>query len=261
MTNFFGLARTLLGSIVCASLLGACGNGNNDDLDDRTGLAAPRARFVHAATGGPAVTLYRNGNPEKDAGNVDYKFASQYYDVSTGQNNFALRAGTNGIELGTINVNATRGHKYTVVALLTSSVVDLITVDDPYNKSLVNDNARVRVINAAVNAQNIDIYLTPSGVNFNAVVPTMSSVGYKGVNPPTGANSIEVEAGAYQLRVTAAGSKTAIFSSVVALAKNVDWLVVLIPDKVSSILDPNNIRALVVRSDDTSDATDELTTN
>lgn len=135
MSHLLERSGRLLGSIICAGLLAACGNGNNDDLDDRLGAAEPRARFVHAATGGPAVTLYRDGNPEKDASNVD-----------------------------------------------------LLTVDDPYNKSLVNDNARVRVINAAVNAPGIDVYLTPTGVDFNVVAPTMSSIGYKGVNPPTGAN-------------------------------------------------------------------------
>lgn len=240
-------------------LLSACGNGRNDDLDDRLGVAVPRARIVHAATGAPAVTLYRNESKEKDATNIDYKFASQYYDVSSGFNAFSLRAASNDIELSKVSLNASRGHKYTVVTLLSSSLLELVTIDDPYNKSLVSDNARIRVMNAAVNTQNIDVYLTATAIDLNVAAPIFSAITYKNANPPTGANSIDFEAGNYVLRVTASGSKSPIFTSTISLAKNVDWLILAIPDKISSALSPNDVRVLLVRSDDTSDATDEIT--
>lgn len=253
--------KALLSALVLAPLLAACGNGNNDDFDDRVGVAAPRVRFVHVATGGPAVTLHRNENREKDATNIEYKFATQYYDVGTGFNAFSLRTASNDTEISKASLNASRGHKYTVLALLSSSLLELATIDDPYNKSLVSDNARIRFLNTAVNAQNVDVYLTAGTTDLNSVTPILSGISYKAANPPSGANSIDLEAGTYQIRVTAAGTKSPIFSSIVTLAKNVDWLLIALPEKPSSILIPNDIRVLLVRSDDTPDATDEMVTN
>ena len=245
----------LLLSIATTSLLVAC--GGDDSFDDRTGLADPRARFVHAVPGGPAVTLQRNGMPETAATNVDYKFGSQYYDVATQVSQFSLRDATSGNQIATASVDTQRGHKYTLVALPTLTGVELQVIDDPFNKSVTSNDARLRVINAAPNAQTFDVYLTAPNANLATTAPSMSGVAYKQVSPASGADSAEVDGGGYQLRVTPQGSKTVIFNRMVTLPDNGDWLLVVLPDDAAPAT-PNAIRVLLVRADDTADATDEL---
>jgi hypothetical protein len=255
MINLSKGLRAILLSIVSASLLGAC--GGDDNFDDRTGLADPKARFVHAFPGGPAVSLQRNGVTEPAATNVDYKYGSQYYDIGTASTEFSLRvAATNG-EVATAGFNPSRGHKYTLVALPALSGAELLVIDDPYNKSLASDDARLRVLNAALNAQTFDVYVTAPGADLSTATPRFTGVAYKHIAPDSGADSLEVEADTYRLRIAPAGSKTVIFDGTVFVPKNGDWLLVVLPDDASP-LTTNAVRVLLVRSDDTNDATDEL---
>ncbi|HMN81033.1 MAG TPA: DUF4397 domain-containing protein [Burkholderiaceae bacterium] len=243
--------RMLLGIGLATALLSACGGGSSDNFDDRINAAAPVARLVHAASGAPAVTLFRNGTAEPSASNVEYRSGTPYYEVPTGNAAFSLRTASGGSEVATATIDAGRGHKYTLIAMLTSSGVDLTPIDDPYNKSLTSDNARVRVVNASVNAQNVDIYLTAPSVDLNTVNPTVPAVGYRQVRPATGENSVELEGGTYWLRITAQGSKTTIYTRQVEVPRNADWLLVTIPDPGVSVLNPGNIRVLQVGPDST----------
>lgn len=256
MTSISKSLRLLALTAASAALLAACGGGSDDDsLDDRADLADPKIRFVHAVPGGPNVTLQRNGSNESGVTNVAYKFASQYYDVGTENYSFTLRTAAGGVQVAAATVDARRGNKYTLLALPTTSGVELQEVRDPYNKSLTNKDARVRVVNAAVNAQVFDVYLTPVGVDFAGTAPLLPSIGYKQVKPATGNDSVNVTPGAYKLRLTPAGSKTPFFTATVSAPENGDWLLVALPEDGAAA---NAVRLLLVRADDTADATDEI---
>lgn len=250
--------RAILLSLASASLLAACGGSDDDNFDDRTGLADPSVRFVHAVPGGPAVTLQRNGAPQAGATNVDYQYAGQYKDVRTEVQNFSLRAASSNAELATASEDVERGHKYTVVALPAASGAELLIIDDPYNKSLTSDNARLRVLNAASNANAFDVYLTPRGADLLTAIPKLTGVAFKQAAPDSDNNGLEVEGGAYQLRITSVGTKTVIFNTEVTVPKNGDWLLVVLPSDAAPAT-PNAVQVLLVRSDDSSDATDDLT--
>ena len=84
--------------------------------------------------------------------------------------------------------------------------------------------------------------------------PTFAAVGYQQSAPASGSDSIELEGGAYSLRITTGGTKNVIFTSPVNLAKNADWLLSSVPGSVT----PGDIRVLVVQSDEGAAAT-ELT--
>jgi hypothetical protein len=254
-TSSKGLRAFLL-CLSSASLLAACG-GNDDNIDDRIGLANPKVRFVHAVPGAPAVTLQRQGQEETGATDVGYKHANQYQEVNTEVQNLSLRlAGTN-TEVATARVGADRGHKYTVVALPGTNGVELKVIDDPYNKRITTDDARVRVLNAAANAPALDVYVTDRGANLMNVGPRMSAVAFKQPSPESGADSLEISGGAYQLRITEAGTKTVIFNSDITLPSDADWLLVVLPADATPMT-PNAVQVLLVRSDDSNDATDEL---
>jgi Domain of unknown function (DUF4397) len=248
--------RLLLLGVASIGFLAACGGSDDDSFDDRADIADPKVRFVHAVPSGPNLTLQRNGVPESGATDVGYKYASQYYDVSTEDYTFSLRTASGDVELDSLQFNADRGNKFTLVALPTDSGAELLAIRDPYNKSVTSNDARLRVLNAAVNAQSFDVYLTQVDADIAAATPQLGEISYKEVQPESGDDSIEVEQGSYRLRLTPAGSKTVIFNATVSVPEDADWLLVVLPEDAT----PNNVRVLLVRSDDSDDATDEIVT-
>lgn len=247
----------LLVAVVPALFLAACGGGDDDDLDDRLDLADPKVRVLHAVPLAPDVSLFRNDVVVGGATDLSYKDATNYINVSTATQKWDVRTtGTPALTVGSVTFDARRGNKYTLVAVPDAgSVTELVLIDDPYNKSIASDNARVRVFNAAFNAASLDIYLTAPGADLATTTPNFAAVGYKAALPVSGSDSVQIEGGSYQLRMTTAGTKTVIFDAPVNLAKNADWLVVPVPGSVT----PNDTKVLVVQSDSGVPAT-ELST-
>ncbi len=255
----FRALRLITAAVATLALVAACGSSDDDSADDRADTADPKVRFVHAVPGGPAVTLQRNGVAESGVTNVDYKFANQYYDVATQSYTFSLRTATGNVEVASNVLQAKRGDKYTLLAVPSAEGVELLSVEDPYNKSLTSNDARLRVVNASVNAQPFDVYVTAPNADLSAAVPQITNVGYKMTAPTSGADSLEIDGGTYVLRLTPSGSKTAFFTASVTLPDNGDWLLVTLPDDATPLA-ANAVRVLRVKSDDSDDATDEILT-
>ena len=210
--------RQLLALALLPAMLAACG-GSDDSLDDRADIADPKVRLVHAIPGGPAVSLYRDNQAQgADVTNMGYKGASNYFDTSRGTYTWDVRTtGTPQVTVGSQRFETHQGNKYTLIAVPDAgSLTEVQLIADPYNKSLTSDDARVRVFNAAFNTPSVDVYITAPGVNLANLAPTLPAVGFKQAAPVSGADSIDVEGGAYVLRLTAAGSKTVLFTAPVA---------------------------------------------
>jgi len=237
------------------ALLAACGGGD-DDLDDRLDIADPKVRFVHAIPAGPDVTLFRGANAQSDATDVPYLFASKYFDVDSGDATWSVKTSTGSLDVGSVTFDAKRGNKYSLLAVPSSSVTEMVLIDDPYNKGLTADNARVRVFNASFNAGSIDVYLNAPGTDLAGVSPTFPAVAYKAASPASGSDSVDLPGGTYQMRITNAGTKNVIFNAPVTLNVNADWLVLSLPASAT----PDDVKALVVQSDDDTPAATELTT-
>ena len=238
----------LLLALAPVLMIAACGGGD-DSLDDRLGLADPKVRMVHAVPLAPNVSLFRNAQAQAaDVTNLAYKGASKYFDVETGTAQWdVLTATTPALPVGGVSFDAQRGKKFTLMAVPNAgTVTEVALIVDPYNKGIVSDNARVRVFNASVNAQAVDVYLTPTTTDIATVPPTFGAVGYKQAVPSSGADSLEVEGGDYRLRYTTSGTKTVIFNASVTLAKNADWLLTSVPGSLT----PNDVKVLVIKSDE-----------
>jgi hypothetical protein len=242
--------RTLLALAIAPSLIvAAC--GGSDGIDDRLGAADPQVRLVHAVPAAPAVSLFRDDQPAPANSNVTgvtYKGASIYFDVSANSHKFEVKTDTTPtVSVGSATFDAHRGNKYTLVALPdTGSLTTLVTLDDPFDRSVVSDNARVRAFGGALNTAPVDVYLTLATVaDISAVAPNLPGVGYKQSSPASGADSQEFEAGAYVLRLTAAGTKTVLFRAPITLGKSADLLLVSVPASATA----NDMHVLVVRSD------------
>jgi Domain of unknown function (DUF4397) len=228
---------------VCTPILAlsACGGG---DTQDRLDIANPALRFVHASPIAPNVTLYRDTVAQAQATDVPYKSASNYYDIDMGTTDWSVKTTVASLTVGTVSVAPVRGNKYTLVALPAStadSSVYLIT--DPYNKSLSSDSTRLRIMNASFNANNIDLYMNPVGADITpaTVLPTIASTAYKTSGPASGADSVDIPGGTYQLTVTIAGTKTVLFKGQLGFDKNKDILLLTVPDSVL----PGAIKTLV----------------
>ena len=226
----------LLLACVPVLIVAACGGGGDDNLDDRVDVADPKVRLVHAVPLAPNISLFRNDVAQaSDVTNMPYKGASNYFDVSEADATWAIKTTTGNVTVGTAAFAATRGNKYTLVAIpAANSAIELINIRDPYNKSLTSDKGRIRVLNAAANQSDIDVYLTEPNADIAALSPNFPSVDYRASSPATGNDSIEVTADnhVYWLVITAVGSKIPVFRAAVTVNDNADWLVTVLPDTV-----------------------------
>lgn len=233
--------------LACAPLMlvAACGGGD-DSADDRLSLADPKVRFVHAIEGGPAVGLYRNGGTIGGVDNVNYRFASNYFDVSSTAADYSVRTTGTNTQISTVNLNPHQGDKYTFVAYAgAGGVPGTLLIEDPYNKSLTSNDARVRVVNGSNNTPNVDVYLTAPTTDINTVSPNFANVALGSAVPGTGADSHEFGANNYQLRITTAGTKSVVFNAPLNLSQNADLLLVTVP----SGLVAGQIKVLAVTAD------------
>lgn len=245
--------------LACAPivLLTACGGGGDDNLDDRADIADPKVRLVHAVPLAPNVALYRDNVLQADAANLPYKGASKYFDVSTSTATWSVRTTTGDVAVGQQNFETTRGNKFTLVAVPDSGTgTELLLIRDPYNKSLTSDRARIRVLNAAFNAPDVDVYVTEPNADLSAVAPNFASVDYKAAEPKSGSDSNEFSGGnhAYALTITAAGSKVPVFRAPVTSPDNGDWIVTLLPGS----LVPLNLKVLLVKANDAASTSEEV---
>ena len=254
MTPVSKFIRFVAMAAMSAPLLMACGGDDDDDFDDRADIADPKVRFVHAVPAGPAVTLRRNGVDEPNATGVDYREGSQYYDVGTENYTFTLVTSDANLELDTASFGTDRGNRYTLVALPTSSGVELVSIRDPYNKSLTSDDTRLRVLHAVPGAAAVDVYLTAPNADIAAAAPALGAVAYAQAAPATGNDSVEIEGGTYQVRLTESGSKEAFYSATIEVPQNGDWLLIALPDVTAE----GGVQLLRVRADDSADPTDEI---
>ncbi|WP_025598814.1 DUF4397 domain-containing protein [Burkholderia sp. WSM2230] len=255
------LIRTMAAMIAVASVLSACGGGS-DDVGKELGVTNPEIHFVHAIPSGPAVDFLVNGSAPSGQTNVSYKGVTNFTNINTGSTNVAYAATGTTTALASGNFpNVAKGHEYTVLALPGTAAPDIGLIDDPFDKGLLSNSARVRGFNASGNAPNLDLYLMQaSNTSISSVSPTMAGVAFKNAVPASGQDSIYVSGGQYVLIATAAGSKTPIYQSQsFTLSNNADWLITSVPiGGALSQLAAGQIHLLIVQNGNTSTPSVEL---
>jgi hypothetical protein len=246
------LLYKLLLAAAPVALIAACGGGD-DSIDDRIDVADPKVRLVHAVPLAPNVSLFRNDQPAAtEATNLPYLGATNYFDVESGNATWTVRTTAGNATVGAQTFDASRGNKFTLVAVpAASSLTEVIAIRDPFNRNLGDDDAFVRVLNAAFNAPDVDVYVTAPGADIATATPNFSSIDYRAVEPASGSDSREFPGNnPYQIRVTPAGSKTVVFSTTVTIGNRADWLLTIVPDGITA----NNIKVVRVVTDSSSPA-------
>ena len=218
------LKLALLAGIALA--LTACG-GN--DVAQALNLGAPQARFVNAVPNSPTLALYRKGELQGDAGTQGYEGASKYFDTVNVTSTWDVRDAAAGTELGTTSMRAENATRYTIVGLPGSGTMyNLLQISDPYGNA-VSSHARVRIVKGDSVAGTMDVYITAPGVDISGATPTMAAVAGQTPSPASGVDSYSLASGIYQVRLTAAGTKTVFFSGALDLGDHDDVLLVTLP--------------------------------
>lgn len=181
-------------------------------------------RVVHAASDAPAVDILANGNLTFEG--LKFRNFTEYTPVPPGTYTFAINvSGTNTTAYTSHPATLEGGRAYTFYALgkvSNGSLFVMGTGDDVSQPG--NGFARIRVVHGASTAPAVDIYATTPYAPISSSSPALSSVPFALAGP-----SLTVPAGAYQGRVTVAGTKTvAIDSGRLVLASNTARTVVAI---------------------------------
>lgn len=251
--------RTIAAFIGAAALLSACGGGGSD-VGKELGLQNPEIHFIHAIPGGPTVDFLVNGSPLQTG--IAYKTVTNFANINTGATTvaYANTGTTTALATGSFP-DVAKGHEYTVLAVPGLTAPDIGLIDDPFDKGLLSNSARVRSFNASANSQNLDIYIVAPGTDISTVSPTFAGVAFKNAVPASGQDSVYLNGGTYQAVATVAGTKTPIFQSAsFSLNNNADWLITSVPTAGTlSQLAPNQIDLLVAQGGNTSQPSQLLT--
>ena len=123
----------------------------------------------------------------------------------------------------TDSIETTGGNRYEIFVAGSYPDIDYWVTETPLEYAEADTQARLTVVNASTTMPSMDIHLTA----VDAPIDTASLIATLGANASD--NSIRVDEGEYQMKVTAAGSSTVIYTSpVLSFAPNMDLSLVAI---------------------------------
>jgi hypothetical protein len=184
--------RRLLGLVAALPLawLTACGGGGDDGND-------ANIRLINASPGYESLDLYLDD--EKEASAVAFGSGSGYASVSNGEVERALTAAGSTTELLNQTGSLDSGERYSLVAYGWEGAIKtaIITEDEEEADS---DKTKVSAYNLAIDAGDLDVYLTEEDDSLDASTPIAA-----GVDAGASSGFSSISSGTYRLRVTGAG--------------------------------------------------------
>lgn len=182
--------RHLLGLVAALPLawLSACGGG--DDGNDAT------VRLINASPGYESLDLYVADVQEVT--DVQFGHGSEYTGVKNGEVSNVLSASGSGTELLSKMITLGSGKKYTVVAYGWEGALKSVYFTDDEDAADA-DKTKVRVFNGAVDAGDVDVYLTEGDTPLESSDPIAATV-KAGITSPISTHA----SGTFKLSVTGA---------------------------------------------------------
>jgi Domain of unknown function (DUF4397) len=190
-------------SCLLALTLAACGHtGGGGNTNIRVVNAVPDAAAIKVTVGDTT------GSYTTVTNNLPFQGLTQYVGVGSGSQEFKVSANggaTNAID-STLGINSGTNYTYVVYNQVASATAALVS--DSGISTPVSGTFGIRVINVAVGIGAVDLYLTPAGTDLNSTSPTIT-------NSPVGSVSAiySPNAGTFELRITAAGTKSLIYDT------------------------------------------------
>jgi len=184
--------RHLLGLVAALPMawLAACGGG--DKGNDAT------VRLVNASPGYASLDLYVEDT--KEVSGVAFGTGSEYTGVTHGEVSNVLTATDSSTELLDKSVTLGSGKKYTIVAYGWEGALKSVYITDDVDAADTN-KTKVSVFNGAVDAGDVDVYLTEGDTPLASSDPIASAV-KAGITSPVSTNA----SGTFKLSVTGAGN-------------------------------------------------------
>ncbi len=184
------------GVVVCVASLAAlgligCGDNNNDEA---------RVRVFHASPDAPNVdVLVDQGRVLED---VPYTAASDFLPVEAGTRHIAVNITGTDTTVIDARLDLVDDVDYLVVAAgKAAEIAPIVATCD--RSAPAQDSARVRVLHSAASAPEVDVYVTAPGESIDAAQPVLSAVPFRAIS-----DYLTIPGGAYDVRVTIAGTKT-----------------------------------------------------
>ncbi len=204
--------------VLLASFLSLWGCNSSSDSH------APQLRAVHLSPDAPAVDVNIEGQTVLE--DVSYRQASDFLSLNSGSNNVKVLVANTSTAVIDATLDLQEDMKYTVIALNTVANIEPLVVADDINKP-ASGNSALRVVHGAPSAPAVDIYVSAPDDDFSGLTPTLEDVPFKAVS-----DELEVPAGDYRVRVTAANSSDVIYDSgTLSLASGVEYIAIAAEDE------------------------------
>jgi len=196
MNHFFHRRLLCLLAVLLAALLHtACGGSSDDD-----GGGTSQVRLVNATTDYASLDLYADDAPgSKDTASFT---AGNYVPLASGTRALALRRSGSATTVSTSSRPLSAGAYQTLVAYGTENALRTAYMTDG-EAAPGGGKAKLRVLNAGIDAGSLDTYVFPADAPLAEQVPSVASQ-----QPETLSLYREFAQGSYRVVVTAPGSKT-----------------------------------------------------
>ncbi|NJR72311.1 MAG: DUF4397 domain-containing protein [Gammaproteobacteria bacterium] len=146
-------------------------------------------------------------NDQKIIANAEWKSFAGYQRIDAGRKSIRINDASSGNTLATNTYDFGREQSHTlIVSNRLSNLEPLIFVDD--TSAPLTGQTKLRFVHAALNVDLFDIYITPFGADIVTATPRFTSLAFKSASA-----TLQLNAGAYQVRATKAGTKVVIFDS------------------------------------------------
>ncbi|MDZ7643793.1 MAG: DUF4397 domain-containing protein [Woeseiaceae bacterium] len=209
-----------LALVAAAGCSGSSGPDNSSEPLELLPQGDASVKILHASPDAPAVNV-SVGTTDFDG--VDYKegtgaltLPNNIYPV---QIDGILPDGTATV-IGPVNLSLEAGTRYSILAVGGVANIEPLVLEQP-DSEVPAGSARLRVVHGAPMAPEVDVYVTAPGADLGASAP-VGTFQFKGDLGP-----VDVTAGDYQIRVTAAGDPAAVVydAGTVTLADGANLLV------------------------------------
>ena len=180
--------------------LAACNDSNNNPPP---ATPTSRVQVLHASPDAPAVNVSIGSTT---LSNVDYKSGSAALVVNAGTASVKVDGivpGGTATVIGPVDVNFMEKKIYSILAIGDVATIRPLVLEQP-DTAVASGLVRLRVVHAAPMAPRVDVYLTAPGADLSGAAPVGSFSFGEDLGP------VEVPAGSYQVRVTAAGNAAAV---------------------------------------------------
>lgn len=204
--------------LVVSFSLVACGGSSNDSHK------SAQLRAVHLSPDAPAVDIGVNDTTPLTA--VSYRQASPFLTVDNGDTNLKVLVAATDTAVIDADLVLEENMKYTVIASdFVANIAPIVITDD--NHPPAAGKAAITVVHSSPSAPAVDIYVTATG---DTLPPrdaaTLTDVPFKTVS-----GELELDAGDYRVRITAADSRDVVYDSgTLNLGDGVEYIAIAADD-------------------------------